>query len=894
MKTNWHQRYRLSRVIAILKRWRDVLAYAVLGAVTAAVVAPRLDQFITRNSDEVLSNSPLALAILLLLAALAFHRFAATRLDHLRYILRYPPLPVAVVVGLITLPLIKPLHGTPLYPLGSGALATCGFAAAWLLYGGIRFLSERISARWVFSQEQPHDDEAKLKNWLAREEPISDPQADMFGLAFVAERLVERLSATETTIALQGHFGAGKTSIGAMAETIAERQRKPLIFAHVSCWGFGQSADAQEELLSEIVRATTKHVDTFAVRQLPAHYVGAVGGSSDWASVLARLVFGKRQPVRVLQDLSPILLAIGKRLVIFVEDVDRNFPSFDITQIEALLVRLREVRGLSFVLCVSPTLAIDLDRMCDYTEIIPPLDRVATLKLIHSVRESLLREYAPNVVLHALQPLLLDEDGYKLIASSLDYYWPWQFVLHTLLRTPRMLKRALHRVSAAWPTLCGEVHIDDLISISTLRQGAPRAFSFFVKNYSLFRSAGKETPHLRDEARTKVKETLQAEWQEITADKSFDARAAAWLMKELFPASGVITGVSGVYSRHHQTMQSGRRGEIYARRLLTESVAGEEITDQRILTLIRDAESDDQRLSELAQAITDSKFASDAFEEFAQHLRFTRFFPLLSNVYLAIRRRHTRTKYSRDDYPGFFAPWRLINDNRPAGFEDWLPGELGKCIPTDLRLMTDIYYFWLGTDRHTFEERRRSREVIHKALRESWSSMPAARIPDGFDPSHPYTLFHVIFTSDYLKPEAVPLGEIDDWLWTAGPLIEAARTQPQTMLPQIVIALNQETNRGREVPRFAFEESRLKKWFGRSVNELLELIARGFEVPDETDSRDRYLMLEAIDEARKMLAERNSIDSDSGCEPTESAPAFSDCRGDNMDIVTTSGDQNGD
>lgn len=846
---------RMSRPAAILKRWRDILSYGFVGAIVATILGAAVDGLVTRGAAKLALNPILSRGLLGLLAIGALLRFIDTRLRHLRYIATYPPLPVAALIGLLAIPLVQSIRPREPFSLISIAVVALAFVAIWLLHVTVRHVSEVVRGRLSLQSTTTSNSKASLTDWLRREQPIDDPSADMFDHADISERLVERLSEGEATIALQGYFGSGKSSIGAMAATIAKRQGKPLIFANVSCWGFGQSTDAQEELLTEIVRNTSRRVDSFAVRQLPAQYVSAIGGASSWPSVFARLALGRKSPIRVLQEISPILIATDQRLVIFVEDIDRNFTTFDISQIEALLVRLREVNGLSFVLCISPACAVDLDRMCDYTEIIPALDRAKTLKLIHSVRENLLRDHAPSVVLGDLEPLLLDDDGYKLISSSLDYYWPWALALQTLLRTPRIMKRTLRRVSVVWPRLAGEVHIDDVITITALREGAPAAFRFFAKNYSFFRGAGKETPNLRPESRTRLKESLQDEWQEIAQDKAFDARSAAWLMKTLFPASASITGVSGVYSRHQQTMQSERRGEIYARRLLTESVKGEEISDQRILTLIRDAQTKDNSLADLADAITDSKFASDAFEEYAAHLGFTRYLPLLSNVYSVIRRRQHSKRYFRDDYPGFFAPWRQVNDNRPDNFEDWIVVELAKCIPGHLRLATDIYYFWLGTDRYKLVERQRAREAVHKTLKETWTKMPPSTIPDGFDPAHPYTLFHLIFTSDYQKDETVPLGTIEDWLWTAGPLLDAARAQPSTMLPQIVIALNRDARRGREIPRFLFDIPRLNLWFADHRDELLRLLANGFEIPDQLGLFEKILMQQSIELAQRVITD---------------------------------------
>jgi hypothetical protein len=187
--------------------------------------------------------------------------------------------------------------------------------------------------------------------------------------------------------------------------------------------------------------------------------------------------------------------------------------------------------------------------------------------------------------------------------------------------------------------------------------------------------------------------------------------------------------------------------------------------------------------------------------------------------------------------------------------------------------LTEIYYFWLGTDRHKFEERRRSREAIHRALQDSWLKMRPSEIPNGFDAAHPYTLFHLIFTSDYQKAETVPLGKIDDWTWAAAPLLAAARARPTTMLPQILIAVNEEKNRGGETPRFGFDETRLDKWFGESTDELLELVTHGFDVPNDLGPLERYLIEQAVEKAGQLIKQiprRKSLRADSELEHTKS------------------------
>lgn len=167
------------------------------------------------------------------------------------------------------------------------------------------------------------------------------------------------------------------------------------------------------------------------------------------------------------------------------------------------------------------------------------------------------------------------------------------------------------------------MHLDDLISVAALRTGAPEAFTFLSERYPFFAAAMKNPdPHLRDEARIKFKEDLSAEWQKLAATGRFDARAVAGLLKDVLPSTAAATGLSGAHTVIHQSPQSERRGEIYAQRLFTERCETVEISDQRLLRLMRRCGSEPQAVRELADAITDSYFASNAFKNFARAYSF--------------------------------------------------------------------------------------------------------------------------------------------------------------------------------------------------------------------------------------------------------------------------------
>ena len=373
---------------------------------------------------------------------------------------------------------------------------------------------------------------------------------------------------------------------------------------------------------------------------------------------------------------------------------------------------------------------------------------------------------------------------------------------------------------------------------------------------------GKDEGHTPS-AKNPVQEKLTTEWKELCAADQFDAESATSLLKDLYGATAAATGISTVHRVAHQSIQSRQRGEIYARRLFTEYLDPDGIRDQVILSLMqRAASSDPFAMRKLAEVITDSAPASAAFEDFANPVNFKEELCLLTEVYAVIRKRHG-AQADRDGCPGFFAPWRRITGNRPKDFENWLVTELAKCIPGHLRLLTNIYYYWLGTDRHSRAERLRAREVILSSVRKAWETASPQAVAAGFDATFPYVLFHLVFTSDYNQPDSVPLGGVDDWLWSGPILLKAASESPATMLPQILIALNADEHRGGPEIRFELNRERLHKWFGAGAGQLLALIAKDFEVDPEMTEATKYLIKLSIEKVRAELAKH---------EPPHSSP----------------------
>jgi hypothetical protein len=574
-----------------------------------------------------------------------------------------------------------------------------------------------------------------------------------------------------------------------------------------------------------------------------------MGAQVGWLKSLFTLGGRSGTPVEQLQRLSPLLGLIRKKIVLVIEDVDRTGEDFDVGRIHALLMQFREVPGISFILAISPLQQVDFAKLCDHLEIIPALERGQVLRLVHQARELMLREHPPGVLLSRLDALVAEDDDYQVFDQHLEYFWPWQLSLCALLNRPRLLKHALRRSRDAWSRVCGEIHLDDVIAMAALRTGAPAAFGFLTEHYTLFEAAAKKPDsNIREDARLNHQKALHDEWARVCAKNDFDVRAAAGLLRQVYPSSGAVVGNTMAHTVIAQSMQSKPRRNVYARRLFQERCDGDEVSDQKILGLLQRGKTDGT-WRELAEIMTDSSFASLAFEHLARAQDFEAYLPLLTEIYAIMRLSHG-VRADRDLCPGFISPWRMVADNPPDEFADWLPVELEKCVPGHLSLLTKIYYYWLG-DRHTFQQRERSRRATMEALRKAWTTGTPESIAAGFDPTFPYVLFHLMFTTDFKTPDEVPLGRIADWKWSGPLLLLAAEAKPDVMLPQLLIALNGHGERPFELPQFKFDEAAIETLFGRDKERFYALAAAGFGLDSQFPEQTRYLLKLALDVARR-------------------------------------------
>ena len=222
----------------VTRRWLVIGVYALLASLVVSYGFQPLGTWwlnlLSRVSN---SNAGFELFVSLTVATLVIlliHQFAQTRLSHARWF-SYPALPVAVVLALALASYWPAFHrwGTAIERPSNAVcmIAIAFYFAVWLSQTAILSIWTRLTDKLESKQfdgaaplatkriGEMSDDE--LLGWLKRESPIRTPSQDVFGFAEFAMRTLRRLDKGDNTIAVQGEYGAGKTSFIHLLELTA-------------------------------------------------------------------------------------------------------------------------------------------------------------------------------------------------------------------------------------------------------------------------------------------------------------------------------------------------------------------------------------------------------------------------------------------------------------------------------------------------------------------------------------------------------------------------------------------------------------------------------------------------------------------------------------------------
>jgi len=655
--------------------------------------------------------------------------------------------------------------------------------------GPIRNDSENI--------KQIIEDPGRLIAWIQNEEPIESPFDDIFDLKIFARRITNILGSTPIkTIGLVGPYGCGKSSILKMVDYYVnnpdsfpynneythesqDKNRYPLehiITCWVGGWGF-REGKAVEHILQVAIKQLGKHTDCLSVSNLPGQYKKAIGDSGNiLVKLINSLLCGWQSPLDILEKLDLLLIRIDRRMVIFLEDIDRNKRTdLFFNEITALLDGLKSLHNITFVLAIGEEHKGQevLIKISEHIETIPSLDRKSIVRMCEKFREHCLSEFTGKVKLipDSERDKRIGVGRLDLIASMAKVHKgmlvPIDYI-SMLLNNPRVAKAALRRTYQAWIKLYGEIDFDDLLIANVLRLSAPEIFLFINQNIPTFQYLASGSEHAQKEANKTLEDLIKGLEENKGAEWNFEA--AKELVNCLFqgwtePGTAFYTSMRESY-RNYQYIDNSWPTDYWAR-LIREELSSDEVSDQEILTALNQWNKERQikafRDMNMREALSFRQEVLDKVRQFKKFIE-PETLRALAQEEFQITLHREKNKASRENCPAV-SQWFLfkpdIRSFDSKEWQDWIYEMIKMSLPISLGYVNELYAFWVEPKHYKPYEKRS--KIIEEAKR-IYGGNPEV-LTNAIDPER-FSVSH--FVKQYSETEYGGQGFTpEEWQWLA-------------------------------------------------------------------------------------------------------------------------------
>jgi predicted KAP-like P-loop ATPase len=437
---------------------------------------------------------------------------------------------------------------------------------------------------------------ASLPHYRA-DQPVSDPSHDAYSRRAFADGLAKSIVSLPRddcyVIGLHGPWGDGKTSVLRFVEHTLKEDPSTVV-AWFNPWRFLH----EEAMLSEFfgvlaasVKANlkTKGEKTAATIAKYGKWVGMLdnraGKVADAAAVKAEATLEQLR-----ERLRKELRALGKRIVVFIDDIDR-LDSSEVASLFRLIKACADLPNVVYVLAfdremVARTIGAKLvdgdaeagrrflEKIVQIPVALPPasrrdLDRTCMAGL--------------DEVLQGVGLTLSDAD-------TLRWQWAYQDGIARRLRTPRHVAQYLNAVRFAMPLLANEVNTVDLLLVEALRTCYATAYEIIRSNQGIVIGAPVGEIERRHRALPQD-DLLAAAKQDM---QKADADAMGRLVEAMFPR--YLVSKDGFALGYESVKQWTRDRRVcspaYGPRYFAYAIGSSDVADADIEAILRAAASD--------------------------------------------------------------------------------------------------------------------------------------------------------------------------------------------------------------------------------------------------------------------------------------------------------------
>ena len=406
--------------------------------------------------------------------------------------------------------------------LGIKQLAQIRRCSWTAIRGTITSWIKKLEKRYTpFIQKQGRELVQKVEGFLT-DHPLSEEEEELSGWTSQAQALTQKLLATDTThaafsLGIVASWGEGKSSFMGIMQRYLQQARREVIVMHFNPWLYDKEAQLTKVFFEELRRTLapyssklSKSIDNYADLLLAV--------DNGWLKLAHELLrLSQRSTTEQFDKLSRDIKELGRRVVIFIDDVDR-LTREELMELFNLVRNSSNLPCLYFVLAydksyVLKTLQSDGKHMSRYPEKILqeeyPLPKLAPDKiwdvLVQCLRKTPLEEEGGNKA-----SMLLAQLDNKLI--NLPYH----------LTTIRMVKRMVNAFSARYEQLHNAgVAPFDLFIFELIYYVYPSVYDYLKEMYQTHTNYTiRETPSIWDTGDKRV--FLCQDWRQILSQNLFE------------------------------------------------------------------------------------------------------------------------------------------------------------------------------------------------------------------------------------------------------------------------------------------------------------------------------------------------------------------------------------
>ncbi len=647
------------------------------------------------------------------------------------------------------------------------------------------------------------DDTASLEKWLRYEEPITNPEQDVCNHKIISGRIAriileagdERLP----KIGLVGPYGSGKSSILNLVshylynpEEVNARfngRAKEFIICSVSTWGQHDNCNASEFILKQVIKTVEREFNCLEIRGLPKDYQLAISANwFEYGKFISTLFSLQPSPEDTLKKLDYLLYQIGRKIVIYLEDCDRNYnQSQFFLEMSTLLDRIGNLDNVTFAFAVGEMKDVNeiLTKIADHEEIIPKMSQENS-KRIFSNFFSLCRVDFPDNSLFS--PNRYDADERTLSFS---------IIVKKLIPYPRHLKKVLWDTFYSWNMLRNEIDFEDLFLVNLLKATEPKAYAFIGDYIGQLRNGFSSLYHSVYKIEDKRFENIIRAWKDSTGEeleinnqppdrKYFIHTSPIWkIIEYLFPElrtsslcsrQGLLNGISCGYPTDYWT-------RLHAREL-----APEEITDCETKKIVYEIMQ--RKYDNIIVKLTENRNWADKIFQFRGDL-FKDQIEIQEIVGKIIEQTIHEGKICLDKGSSSFIEncygvMKKIESLDYDEYKNWMLAIIQETMKYNMSWSNEFYFHWINI----YPPGANLIDVANKRL----------SIIENIFLNNPYTLINSLKNagsnmfpcSNLMRLVLFPMGVIEwtdfnysEWSFLIPPIMQAAEIEKEVFIPQI-------------------------------------------------------------------------------------------------------------